>query len=178
MSSALAVKSSEQKYKDYISSKKQNLMTVPKISKISLTISIGAADKKDVAKVVDELTMLAGQKAITSYAKKSISSFKLREGMPVGASVTLRKKKMYDFIDRLVYIALPRIRDFRGLKSSSIDGSFNYAIGIKDYGIFPEVSYNTSLSKQIGLGISFTIKNSTSKNDTVELLKTFDLPVK
>jgi large subunit ribosomal protein L5 len=172
-----SIANSLEKYTAYLAEHKGNPMQCPKIDKVSLTISVGALDKKEVAKIQEDLTMLAGQKALVTLAKKSVASFKLREGMTVGASVTLRKKKIYEFMDRLVYIALPRVRDFKGLKASSVDNSFNYAFGLRDSTVFPEVSYNTSLSKQVGIGISFSIKNAKNKDDVVKLLKIFDLPV-
>ncbi len=175
--SSSVVKNSAEKYQDFLAAYKGNPMQCPKITKVCLTISLGALDKKEVAKIQEDLTNLAGQKALVTLAKKSVASFKLREGMTVGASVTLRKKKIYEFMDRLVYIALPRVRDFKGLKASSVDKTFNYSFGLRDSTVFPEVSYNTSLSKQVGIGISFSIKNAQNKDQVVQLLKTFDLPV-
>ena len=177
MSKTQHVMGAKERYLNYVKSKNLDAVKAPKIKKISLTISLGALDKKEAAKIQQDLTMLAGQKAQITLAKKSIASFKLREGMIVGASVTLRKDKMYSFIERLVYIALPRVRDFKGLKSSSIDDNHNYSFGLKDSTVFPEVAYNTSLSKQAGIGISFEIANAQSKEEALELLRTFELPI-
>jgi len=167
----------KQRYVNFLKEKGLDPVKGPKIAKISLTVSLGALDKKEVAKIQQDLTMLAGQKALITIAKKSVASFKLREGMTVGASVTLRKDKMYNFIERLVYVALPRVRDFRGIKASGIDTNFNYAFGLKDWTVFPEVSYNTSLSKQVGIGVSFQVKNAKSKEEALEFLRTFELPI-
>jgi large subunit ribosomal protein L5 len=174
---SVSLLSAKDKYLNYIAAKGLDPVRAPKISKISITVTTGPVDKKDIQKTVDDLTLVATQKALTVLAKKSVASFKLREGMPVGAKVTLRKRKMYEFLDRLVYVALPRVRDFRGLKSSSIDSNFCYSIGLRDWTVFPEVSYNQSLVKQVGIGIAFTIENSNSKEESLELLKLFDLPI-
>ena len=122
----------------------KSIMQVPKIQKISINQGLGAAvnDKKLVPSGVEELTLITGQKAVATKAKKSISNFKLREDMPIGAKVTLRSSKMYEFIDRLVNIALPRIKDFRGLSSKGIDNSYNYSFGIKEHIVFPEVNFD------------------------------------
>ena len=121
-----------------------SVMQVPKIEKISINQGLGAAvnDKKLIQLSVDELSQITGQKAVSTYAKSSISNFKLREGMPIGCKVTLRKEKMYDFFEKLIKISLPRTRDFRGLNPNSFDGRGNYSIGIKEHIIFPEIDYD------------------------------------
>ena len=118
-----------------------SIMQVPKIKKISVNQGLGAAvnDKKLIQFSVDELTQITGQKAVATKAKKSISNFKLREGMPIGAKVTLRAERMYEFLDRLITVAMPRIRDFRGVSGKSFDGRGNYAFGIKEHIVFPEI---------------------------------------
>jgi len=122
----------------------KNEMLVPRLDKIVLNMGIGeaVADSKKVQSAADDLSKIAGQKAIVTKARKSIATFKLREGMPVGARVTLRKKQMWEFVDRLVTIALPRVRDFRGLNPKSFDGRGNYALGIKEHIVFPEINYD------------------------------------
>ena len=153
-----------------------NIHEVPKIKKIVLNIGLGEA--KDDAKIVDkaqeELTLIAGQKAVKTKAKKAIAGFKIRAGMPLGVSVTLRNKIMYEFLDRLINIAIPRIRDFRGLSSKSFDGNGNYSFGIKEQIIFPEINYD-KIDKVRGLNI--TICTSAKNNDDgLELLKNFNMP--
>ncbi len=155
-----------------------NIHEVPKIEKIVLNIGLGEA--KDDAKIVDkaqeELSLIAGQKAVKTKAKKAIAGFKIRAGMPLGVSVTLRNKIMYEFLDRLINIAIPRIRDFRGLSSSSFDGHGNYSFGIKEQIIFPEINYD-NIDKVRGLNI--TICTSAKNNeDGLELLKNFNMPFK
>ena len=122
----------------------KNMMEVPKIDKIVLNMGVGDAtqDKKKVDQAAGEMALIAGQKPVICKAKKSVAQFKLREGMPIGCKVTLRRERMYDFLDRLVTIALPRVRDFRGLPAKSFDGRGNYAMGIKEQLIFPEISYD------------------------------------
>ena len=119
-------------------------MEAPRLIKITLNMGLGSAiaDKKVLEKAQEELTQIAGQKAVLTYAKKSIANFKLREGMVIGTKVTLRKSRMYEFIDRLITIALPRVRDFRGISSKSFDGNRNYAMGIKEHIVFPEINYD------------------------------------
>ena len=155
-----------------------NIHEVPKIRKIVLNMGIGEAkdDSKLTDKAVEDLTLISGQKAIKTKAKKAISGFKIRAGMPLGAMVTLRNKIMYEFLDRLINIALPRIRDFRGLNSKSFDGNGNYSIGIKEHIIFPEINFD-KIDKVRGLDI--TICTSTkSNNEALELLKSFNMPFK
>ena len=155
-----------------------NVHEVPKISKIILNIGLGEAkdDVKIVDKAQEELSLIAGQKAVKTKAKKAIAGFKIRAGMPLGVSVTLRNKIMYEFLDRLVNIAIPRIRDFRGLNSKSFDGSGNYSFGVKEQIIFPEINYD-KIDKVRGLNITIC---TTAKNneDGLELLKNFNMPFK
>ena len=155
-----------------------NIHEVPKISKIVLNIGLGEAkdDIKVIDKAQEELSLIAGQKAVKTKAKKAIAGFKIREGMPLGVSVTLRNKIMYEFLDRLINIAIPRIRDFRGLQPNSFDGHGNYSFGIKEQIIFPEINYD-KIDKVRGMDI--TIVTSTSNQDhSYELLKSFNLPFK
>ncbi len=121
-----------------------NPMRVPRLEKVVLNMGVGesTADSKKVQSAADDLALIAGQKPVITRARKSISTFKLREGMPIGAKVTLRKARMYEFLDRLVNVALPRVRDFRGLSAKSFDGRGNYALGIKEHIIFPEINYD------------------------------------
>ncbi len=154
----------------------KNVHEVPKISKIVINMGVGEGkdDSKVIDKAVEDLSLISGQKAIKTKAKKAISGFKIREGMPLGAMVTLRNKIMYEFLDRLVNIAIPRIRDFRGLNPNSFDGSGNYSFGIKEHIIFPEINYD-KIDKVRGLDI--TICTTTKKNnDALELLKSFNMP--
>jgi large subunit ribosomal protein L5 len=122
----------------------QNPMLVPRLEKVVLNIGVGegVADSKKVTAAAADLALIAGQKAVITKARKSIATFKLREGMPIGAKVTLRKQRMYEFIDRLVNIALPRVRDFRGLNPKSFDGRGNYTLGLKEHIIFPEINFD------------------------------------
>jgi len=155
-----------------------NIHEVPKIQKIVLNMGIGEAkdDSKLIDKAVEDLSLISGQKAIKTKAKKAISGFKIRSGMPLGARVTLRNKIMYEFLDRLINIALPRIRDFRGLNPKSFDGNGNFSIGIKEHIIFPEINFD-KIDKVRGLDI--TICTSAKKNtDALELLKLFNMPFK
>jgi len=152
------------------------VMQVPKIEKISINKGIGAGtlDKKLVDLGVDELTTISGQKAVPTYARKSISNFKLREGMPIGAKVTLRSDRMYEFIDRLFNVALPRVRDFRGVSDKGFDGRGNYTLGVQEQIIFPEISMD-QVSRVSGMNITFV---TTAQNDeeSYELLKAFGMP--
>tara|TARA_B100001750_G_scaffold220287_1_gene207876 strand:- start:1221 stop:1757 length:537 start_codon:yes stop_codon:yes gene_type:complete len=153
-------------------------MEVPRLGKITINMGLGSAvnDKKILETSAGELTQISGQKAILTYAKKSIANFKLREGMPIGCKVTLRKEKMYDFFEKLVKISLPRVRDFRGLSPKSFDGRGNYTIGIKEHIIFPEIDFDR-IDKIKGLDITIT---TTAKNDqeALELFKQFNFPFK
>ena len=156
----------------------KNIYEVPKIKKIVLNMGVGEGkdDAKLIDKAQDELSLITGQKAVKTKAKKAIAGFKIRAGMPLGASVTLRNKIMYEFLDRLINIAIPRIRDFRGLNMNSFDGNGNYSMGIKEQIIFPEINYD-KIDKIRGLNI--TICTSAKNNDdALELLKSFNMPFK
>ena len=154
----------------------KSIMQVPKIKKISVNQGLGAAvnDKKLIQFSVDELTQVTGQKAVATKAKKSISNFKLREGMPIGAKVTLRGNMMYEFLDRLISVALPRVRDFRGLSSKGFDKNGNYTLGIKEQIIFPEISID-KINKLTGMNITIVIDSKSAK-ESFELLKAFGMP--
>lgn len=154
----------------------KNVMMVPKLEKIVLNMGLGEAinDRKIVEKAVEELTAIAGQKAVATIAKKSIAGFKLREDMAIGAKVTLRGKRMYEFLDRLVNIAMPRIRDFRGIPNKSFDGRGNYAMGIKEHLIFPEINYD-KVDKMKGMDIVFVTTAKTNE-EAKELLTAFNMP--
>jgi large subunit ribosomal protein L5 len=151
-------------------------MEVPKLTKIVINKGIGAAtaDKKLVDTGVEELTMITGQKAIPTYAKNSISNFKLREGMPIGAKVTLRGERMYEFLDRLISVSLPRVRDFQGVKDKGFDGRGNYTLGVKEQIIFPEISID-KVSTITGMDITF-VTTAKSDEESFELLKAFGMP--
>jgi large subunit ribosomal protein L5 len=151
-------------------------MEVPKLTKIVINKGIGAAtaDKKLVDTGVEELTMISGQKAVPTYAKNSISNFKLREGMPIGAKVTLRGEKMYEFLDRLLSVSLPRVRDFQGVKDKGFDGRGNYTLGVKEQIIFPEISID-KISTISGMDITFVTTAKTDE-ESYELLKSFGMP--
>ena len=135
----------------------KNLMQVPKIDKIVINMGVGDAtqDKKLVDAAAAEMALIAGQKPVVTRAKKSVAVFKLREGMPIGCKVTLRREKMYDFLDRLITIALPRVRDFRGVNPKSFDGRGNYAMGLKEQIVFPEINYDR-IAKIRGMDIIIT----------------------
>ena len=153
-----------------------NPMAVPKIEKITINIGLGEATQN--AKLMDgavaELTQIAGQKPVITKAKKSIAQFKLREGMPIGCKVTLRRERMYEFLDRLVTIALPRVRDFRGLNPKSFDGRGNYALGLKEQIIFPEINYD-QIDKVRGMDVIVTTTAKTDE-EARELLRLFNFP--
>ena len=154
----------------------KSIMQVPKIKKIAINQGLGAAvnDKKLVQSGVDELTLITGQKAVATKAKKSISNFKLREDMPIGAKVTLRGDMMYEFLDRLISVALPRVRDFRGLNNKGFDGNGNYTLGVKEQIIFPEISID-KINKINGMNITIVIDSNTDE-ESYELLKAFGMP--
>ncbi|PRY16208.1 LSU ribosomal protein L5P [Pontibacter ummariensis] len=154
----------------------KNVMQVPRLVKISINRGIGAAvaDKKLVDVGVDELTTITGQKAVATIAKKSVSNFKLREGMPIGARVTLRGEKMYEFLDRLLTVALPRVRDFRGVSDKGFDGRGNYTLGVKEQIIFPEISID-KVKAITGMDITFVTTANTDE-ESYELLKAFGMP--
>jgi large subunit ribosomal protein L5 len=151
-------------------------MEVPRIEKITLNMGVGEAsqDKKKVQTAATEMELIAGQKPVITKAKKSIAQFKLREGMPIGCKVTLRRERMYEFLDRLITIAMPRIRDFRGLNPKSFDGRGNYAMGLKEQLIFPEISYD-QIDKVRGLDIIVTTTAKTD-DEARELLRLFGFP--
>ena len=155
-----------------------NVMEVPEIKKITVNMGVGEAvqDKKTIEKAVADLEKISGQKVLITRARKSVASFKIREGMPIGVKVTLRRERMYEFLDRLINIALPRVRDFRGLNRKSFDGNGNYSLGVKEQIIFPEIDYD-KIDKIRGLDISIT---TSAKNDEegMALLEEFNLPIK
>jgi len=154
----------------------KNAMEIPKLEKITLNMGVGEAsqDKKKVQTAAEEMERIAGQKPVITKAKKSIAQFKLREGMPIGCKVTLRRERMYEFLDRLVTIAMPRIRDFRGLNPKSFDGRGNYAMGLKEQIIFPEISYD-QIDKVRGMDIIVTTTAKTDE-EARELLRLFGFP--
>jgi large subunit ribosomal protein L5 len=154
----------------------KNIMQVPRLQKIIINMGVGAAaqDSKKLQSAVSELELIAGQKPVVTRAKKSIAGFKLREGMPIGVKVTLRKAKMFEFLDRLVTIALPRVRDFRGISHKSFDGHGNYALGIKEQIIFPEVNYD-KIDQVRGMDIVF-VTSAESDADAHALLQGFNMP--
>jgi large subunit ribosomal protein L5 len=154
-----------------------SIMQVPQIDKITLNMGVGDAktDAKALDSAIEELTTIAGQRAQVRKARKSIASFKLREGMAVGAKVTLRGARMYEFLDRLVSIALPRIRDFRGLDQGSFDGRGNYSLGIREQIIFPEIDYDSVASVR-GLDVTITTSAQTTDEQALALLRSLGLP--
>ena len=156
--------------------KLENIHEVPNIKKIVLNMGIGDAkdDSKLIDKAQEDLTLISGQKAIKTKAKKAISGFKIRAGMPLGAMVTLRNKIMFEFLDRLINIAIPRIRDFRGLNPNSFDGNGNYSLGIKEHIIFPEINFD-KIDKVRGIDITICTSAKNNK-DALELLKSFNMP--
>lgn len=153
-----------------------NRFAVPKIEKITLNMGVGegSQDKKKVTTALAEMELIAGQKPVITKAKKSIAGFKLREGMPIGVKVTLRGAQMYEFLDRLVTIAMPRIRDFRGLNPKSFDGRGNFAMGLKEQIIFPEISYD-AIDTVRGMDVIVTT-SANSDDEARELLKLFGFP--
>ena len=154
----------------------KNVMEVPKLKKIVISKGLGAAvsDKKLVDYAVDELTLISGQKAVATKSKKDISNFKLRKGMPIGAKVTLRGEKMYEFLDRLITAALPRVRDFQGIKTSGFDGRGNYNLGITEQIIFPEINID-KVNKISGMDITF-VTDTNDDNLAKSLLTELGLP--
>lgn len=156
----------------------KNIMEVPKLDKVVVNMGIGEA--KENAKVLDaavkELETITGQKVVTTKAKKSVANFKIRAGMPIGCKVTLRGEKMYDFVDRLINLSLPRVRDFRGVSADSFDGRGNYALGIKEQLIFPEIEYD-KIDKIRGMDIIFVTTAKTDE-EARELLRLFNMPFK
>jgi len=154
----------------------KTVMQVPKVVKISINRGIGDAvsDKKLVDIGIAELTTVTGQQAVATIAKKSVSNFKLREGMPIGAKVTLRGDRMYEFLDRLLNVALPRVRDFKGVKSRGFDGQGNYSLGVQEQIIFPEISID-KINKITGMDITFVTTAKTDE-ESLALLKAFGMP--
>jgi len=155
-----------------------NVMEVPKITKITLNMGVGEAaiNKKVMEHAVGDMTAIAGQKPVVRLSRKSVATFKIRDGWPVGCKVTLRREKMYEFLDRLVNIAIPRVRDFRGLNRKSFDGRGNYSLGVKEQIMFPEIDYD-QIDAIRGMDITIT---TTAKNDEegMALLKAFNFPFK
>tara|TARA_R110001592_G_scaffold243783_1_gene504947 strand:+ start:193834 stop:194382 length:549 start_codon:yes stop_codon:yes gene_type:complete len=156
----------------------KNVMEVPALKKIVLSQGVGEAtgDKKLVDQAIEQMTMIAGQKAIITYSKKDISNFKLRKGMPIGAKVTLRGNQMYEFLERLLWSSLPRIRDFNGIKNTGFDGRGNYTLGITEQIIFPEIDID-KVSRITGMDITFVTSADTDK-EALSLLTKFGIPFK
>ncbi|MGB5435604.1 MAG: 50S ribosomal protein L5 [Maribacter sp.] len=156
----------------------KNVMQVPKLEKIVLSRGVGAAvaDKKLIDHAVDELTMITGQKAVSTISKKDVAAFKLRKGMPIGAKVTLRGERMYEFLDRLVTSALPRVRDFQGIRATGFDGRGNYSLGVTEQIIFPEINID-KINRINGMDITFVTSAPTDK-EAKSLLTELGLPFK
>jgi len=154
----------------------QNVMQVPRLDKVVLNMGVGEAvgDSKKVQAAAADLGLIAGQRPVITKARKSIATFKLREGMPIGAKVTLRKNRMYEFLDRLVNIALPRVRDFRGLSPKSFDGRGNYSMGLKEHIIFPEIDYD-KVDEVLGMDI-IVCTTAQSDDEARALLKALNFP--
>ena len=154
----------------------KNIMEVPKLDKVVINMGVGEA--KENAKVLEsaiaDMEKIAGQKAVVTRAKNSVANFKIREGMPIGCKVTLRGEKMYEFVDRLINLALPRVRDFRGVNPNAFDGGGNYALGIKEQLIFPEIEYD-KIDKVRGMDVIFVTTAKTDE-EARELLKQFNMP--
>lgn len=154
----------------------RNTMQVPRLEKIVINMGVGEAtqDTKKVQGAVEDLAAIAGQKPVVTRAKKAIAAFKLRQGMPIGCKVTLRSERMYEFLDRLVHIALPRVRDFRGLSGRSFDGRGNYSLGLKEQFVFPEINYD-KVEAPRGMDITI-VTTAGSDAEAKALLKAFDMP--
>ena len=154
----------------------KNKFEVPKLTKVVINIGVGEAvkDSKKIDSAIKEITAISGQKPVITRAKKAIATFKLREGMPIGVKVTLRKSHMYEFIDRLINVALPRVRDFRGLNGKSFDGNGNYSLGLKEQIVFPEIDYD-NIDTIRGMDIC-VVTSAKSDEEGKELLKNFDIP--
>lgn len=184
MSATTYIPRPKQQYKEVITKSLteefgyKNVMQVPRLEKICLSQGVGAAvaDKKLIEYAVDEISRIAGQKAVSTISKKDISNFKLRKGMPIGAKVTLRGDRMYEFLDRLVTASLPRIRDFNGIKATGFDGKGNYTLGITEQIIFPEIDID-KVNKITGMDITFVTSANTDK-EAKALLTGFGLPFK
>lgn len=156
----------------------KNIMEVPRITKITLNMGVGEAtqDRKAIEGAVTDMTKIAGQKPVVTKAKKSIASFKVRENWPVGVKVTLRRERMYEFLERLVTIAIPRVRDFRGLNARSFDGRGNYSMGLKEQIVFPEIDYD-QIDALRGMDITITTSAKTDE-EARALLRAFNLPLR
>ena len=156
--------------------KYENILQTPKIKKIVINIGVGenSSDSKKINTALEDLTLISGQKPAVTKAKQSIAGFKLRKGMSIGCKVTLRKDRMYEFIDRLITIALPRVRDFKGLSKKSFDGQGNYSLGVKEQIIFPEINYD-KIDKVRGMDISI-VTSANKDSEALELLKGFNFP--
>ena len=156
----------------------KNIFEVPKLKKIILNMGVGDGkeDSKLIDKALEDLSLISGQKAVKTNSKKAISGFKIRAGMPLGVKVTLRNKIMYEFLDRLVNIAIPRIRDFRGLNMKSFDGNGNFSMGIKEHVIFPEINFD-KVDKIRGMDITICT-SAKNNNEALELLRSFNMPFK
>lgn len=156
----------------------KSVMEVPRITKITLNMGVGeaVADKKVLQHAVNDMTAIAGQKPVVTKARKSIAGFKIREEWPIGCKVTLRRERMYEFLDRLVSVAIPRIRDFRGLRNKSFDGRGNYTMGVREQIIFPEIDYD-KIDALRGMDITITTTAKTD-DEAKALLKAFDFPIK
>jgi len=155
----------------------KSVMEVPKITKITLNMGVGSAakDKKVLQNAVADMTLIAGQKPIITLTKKSIAGFKIREGWPIGCKVTLRKEQMYEFLDKLINVSIPRIRDFRGFSAKSFDNNGNYSLGIKEQIVFPEIDYDkVDMIRGMDITITTTAKNDA---DAKELLLAFNFPL-
>ena len=154
----------------------KNIMEVPKLDKVVINMGVGEAKEnhKLLESAIADMETITGQKAVTTKAKKSVANFKIREGMPIGCKVTLRGEKMYEFVDRLINLALPRVRDFRGVNPNSFDGRGNYALGIKEQLIFPEIEYD-KVDKVRGMDVIFVTTAKTDE-EARELLKQFNMP--
>jgi large subunit ribosomal protein L5 len=155
-----------------------NIMQVPRITKITLNMGVGeaAADKKVLEHALADMTKIAGQKPVATKARKSVAGFKIREGWPIGCKVTLRGERMYEFLDRLISIAIPRVRDFRGVSAKSFDGQGNYSMGVKEQIIFPEIDYD-KIDTLRGMDITITT-TATTDDDGRALLRAFNFPFK
>lgn len=155
----------------------KNRMAVPRLEKIVINMGVGEAlqDVKILEKSMEELGVITGQRPIMRRVKKAIANFKIKQGQPIGCKVTLRRSMMYEFLDRMISIALPRIRDFRGVSADSFDEAGNYTLGLTEQGIFPEIDYD-KLNRTQGMDITFVIKNVKSKEQSMELLKLFGMP--
>jgi large subunit ribosomal protein L5 len=155
----------------------KNKLAVPRLEKIVVNMGVGEGvqDAKILEKCMDDLAIIAGQRPILRRAKKAIANFKIKQGAPIGCKVTLRRAMMYEFMDRLVNIALPRIRDFRGVSEESFDGKGNYTLGLTEQSIFPEIDYD-KISRTQGMDITLVIKNAKTKEQAKELLRLFGMP--